>query len=1116
MLTIFRSNRAEWLAQLLAEQLRLDPPSPFEEIEVVVNTWPTSRWLGEQLAVVNGISALVRFPFPGARLRELVRAVLGEGTGCDGTDGDPKGGEDPWRAERLVWPVLEVLPELLQQPAAAPLRQWMELHPCERGQLNRDHWLLARSLADAIDDYALYRADELGRWLAHDSDTSSALAESLRWQPELARLLADKLPTAPFGLQVMEAVKRLRAGESPVLPLPRCLRLFGLSSMAPIQVELLQALSGCIDVQIFLLTPCPDLWERSEHRRRRLGERWQTPLDGSWLLESPRLEAMLGRMGAEFQLLLEGSGECQLGAWEQRDLFAAPVSMAREQQQTPSLLAQVQQQLVEGSTPTLTLETNDHSLRFLASPGRWREVQLVRDQILQWLAADPTLQPRDVLVMTPQIDRFAPLLASAFNDADATGVLMPWRLTDRSQQEAPGLMQGFLSLLALAADRFTATGLEQLLANPALQELQGLTADELDAMHRCLQRTGFRWGLNERERHGDPSHSLRWCLDRWLLGLMLPDQEGWVLADAAPFSDELTADEVGRWWTLLDKLARWIDRLRSPRHCSSWITTLTSLLEELFGDGGRWGWERQAILDALELWRERSLDCPLLLDAAVVRAVLQEALSNDSGRFGHRSGALTISALEPMRAIPHRVVVLMGLDAGSFPRQNERPGFHLLEQIRRLGDPSSSDQDRYVLLEALLSSRQHLMLSWNARDERSGEPLPPAAPVQQWLTLLREQLGENAMAQVLLQPPANPLDPGNFQMQSTGALPSCDQRLLAARRELDRGGEREAGRRGHALAMPLQWPGGLADSGPAHSHEQDSSEGTRLETEQLERWLLAPQRCWLEQQGLRPGEWLEPIEDLEALDLGERQRQGLLQQQLEEALQTLKQPNALPWQEAKQGDWLSRCAGRGILPPAAAASVEQERLEQRWQGLQRCLLSFGTPQLRSGRLLTGRCQLLPQAGKLQARSALLGWLRHLEAQLEGYECETAVIGRSDRQGKGDQFEVLLHWQPIEPELAERHLAALHTAANKGLKQCWPVPPASGLARLRQWQKGQEAADQAFHKSWQGDFQGWPERERAEMRACFGDGCESRELLNAPGFERAFSCLYLPMGEALKA
>ena len=156
MLKLYRSNRAEFLAQLLAQQLLEQGPGPLETVEVMVNTWPTSRWLGEQLALANGISSLVRFPFPGSRLRQLVRQVLEL----------PAEQNDPWRAGHLVWAVLDGLPEVLDEPSAEPLRQWLARRDGNgtASVLSRDRWQLARSIADAFDDYALYRPAMLQQW----------------------------------------------------------------------------------------------------------------------------------------------------------------------------------------------------------------------------------------------------------------------------------------------------------------------------------------------------------------------------------------------------------------------------------------------------------------------------------------------------------------------------------------------------------------------------------------------------------------------------------------------------------------------------------------------------------------------------------------------------------------------------------------------------------------------------------------------------------------------------------------------------------------------------------------------------------------------------------------
>ena len=161
MLTLFRSNRSELLAAVLATNLSLKPPGLLEQAQVVVNTWPTSRWLGEQFALANpsGIAANLRFPFPTSLLRQLVEALLDAHA--------PEGGTDPWRAQNLVWPLLDLLPGLLEDPCSAPLQQWLESRQrASLDVLDLPLWQLARAIADAIDDYGLYRPAMVEAWLA--------------------------------------------------------------------------------------------------------------------------------------------------------------------------------------------------------------------------------------------------------------------------------------------------------------------------------------------------------------------------------------------------------------------------------------------------------------------------------------------------------------------------------------------------------------------------------------------------------------------------------------------------------------------------------------------------------------------------------------------------------------------------------------------------------------------------------------------------------------------------------------------------------------------------------------------------------------------------------------
>ncbi|MFN9644308.1 MAG: exodeoxyribonuclease V subunit gamma [Cyanobacteriota bacterium] len=1138
MLTIHRSNRAEVLAQLLAAQLRHPPPAPLEPVQVMVNTWPTSRWLGETLALhLGGIAAHLRFPFPGTHLRHVVRLALGEEPGALEE-------ADPWRAESLVWPLLEELPAIASEPRGEPLRLWLQGRP-DPGRVEAPLWQLARAIADAFDDYALYRPELLLAWEAEQEVDHSGqpLPPAQLWQPLLHRRLRRRLGVAPFGPRVLEVIRRLRAGEGDPRALKRHsgerLRLFGPSSMAPIQVRLLQALAAWLPVDLYLLTPCPGLWHRCVARRQALSEALalRDPLDGDWLRQAPPLEARFGRLGAEFHQLLEGTGEAQLSEERVESLFVRP-TRAGGAAPAPRLLWQVQEHLLDPvAQPTFQRLQGDHSLDFHACPGALRQVQIVRDRLLQLMAADPSLEPRHILVMTPAVDTFAPLVATVFGDRDATGVDLPWRLTDRSQEEDGGLGRTLLELLALAGERLTATGLERLLESAPLQRRFGLTPEEAGGVTPLLQRCGFRWGLGAADRQGEATHSLGWALDRLLLGLVVPAPEGGWAHETAPARPPASLDEGGRILHLLLRLRHWLEVLAEPSPCLGWVERLGDALDDLFGADPRNEAALAPLRTALEEWRVVAGTCALPLEPAVVAAVLEERLALESGRFGHRTGALTISALEPMRAIPHRVVVLMGLEAGLFPRQRQRPGFHLMESRRQLGDPDPADQDRYALLEAILSARDHLVITWNGLDERTGVSRPPAAPVQQWLQWLRGVLPADQAAELVVSHEPNPLAPANFLPRGERPPASCDRRLLNACLHLEAG--LPALEQGLAAAPSVAAPSVAAPSVAATERMSEpprgtGEEGQALDSEPLDpfqdlrAWVLAPQKQWLRELGLFPREVQDAVDDLEPLELDERERSALLREALARDLgvPTAAFPSGnLPLGDDGD-DWLRRHRGEGRFPPAQGAQLEAARLQERWSSLQATLRLLGdeqtlTPQWNrwTGRVrVRGDAVVLvhPSLPRVEQRLDLWLQLQLAVAALEQAPPRRGLVVARGSGASPDTFAIQFTFTAPEPEEARGELTRLWRLRQTWRHACWPVPPHTGWTWLDQGGPAVgEAGFETVEEVWQGNaFQGRAERDREEMGLCFGNERSLASLLADLPFENAARELYGPILAAI--
>ncbi|MGC6483049.1 MAG: exodeoxyribonuclease V subunit gamma [Synechococcus sp.] len=1073
MLTLYRSNRSDVLADVLAANLSLHPPGVLEEAQVVVNTWPTSRWLGEQLAMANpaGITANLRFPFPSSLLRQTVDGLLKTET--------TSGSTDPWRAQNLVWPLLDLLPELLEHPCSTPLQHWLNTRKgTAHDVLDPPLWQLARAMADAIDDYSLYRPAMLEAWLVGETTDArgAPLAETLLWQPQLMQRLHQRIKGLPFGLRARQLIRQLQQGWRPERPPQPPLRLFGISSLAPVQVELLQALSCLRSIELYLLTPCPDLWQRQNSAERH------APLDQDWLLTVPSFEARFGRLGAEFQQLLEGSGETQLGGWRALDPFFFPATVAQTQGVDPTLLEQLQEHLIHGTqTDGLPRPDDDRSLQFHACPGRMRQLQVLRDQILQLLANDDSLEPRDILVMTPQVEAFAPLVGAVFGDNNATGVRLPWRLTDRSQESEAGITQVVLQLLALGGERLTASALETVLTNAPLLDAHQLQPDDAEGITQALQQAGFRWGLDGHERGGTATHSLGWAIDRLVLGVVYPEAPGLALGATAPMALTGSLEQQGRWLGLLRQLQRSLQWLGTSRSVQDWVEGLRQQLHDLFGDGGDWAWEVQTIHAALTDWQEVAGCSNLRLSAPVVGEVLAERLIEGSGRFGHRSGALTISALEPMRAIPHKVLVLMGLDAGVFPRQRQRPGFHLMEQQRLLGDPSSGDQDRYVLLEAVLSARQHLLVSWSCRDERTGEPLEASTPVRQWLDLFPQvPVQEHA---------ANALERSNFLPSAFWPPASCDQRLLQVRQHLDArpmdGTTTDDARTGLAFStVPT------ADLPTADIPTAEHQASPLSSWDDLVAWTQAPQQHWLEQLGLRPKEHNKAVLDLEDLSLDERQRSALLRRELQRQDPSRQQEsNGAP-------DWIALTRGQGLLPPQSAGALEAQQLDQRWHSLHSCLASLGEERRATVQMgewqteLPLRDQQLVVIHTARPRSPQRQqlWLELLLATAAGCSVRSGVLVGHD----GHHFRVL---ESIAPPSRDQSVALLdqHQSWRAQFQQrCWPLPPETGWAfamgetKGRGWSKARDA--------WEGNAVVAGERLDAVQQLCFGSDLPLSDLL----------------------
>ena len=761
-LMVIHGNRLEDLRDLLTAWIQRTPLRPLEDELMLVQSNGIAQWLKLALARPPaqgglGISAAVQVQLPGRFLWEAYRAVLGR-------EAVPP--TSPFDKSRLAWRLLRLIPRHLDDADFRPLRDFLGAQPDWRKR-----YQLAARIADLFDQYQVYRAHWLADWergvdeLADDwRGRRAPLPEGQRWQARLWRLLLDDVGPAcrdSHRAAVHAAfVERAQALAARPARLPRRIVVFGISSLPLQTLEALTALARHSQVLLMVANPCRHYWaDIIEDRELLRGERRRQP-GKPGLPEQPRYEelhlhanpllAAWGKQGRDYIRLLDSFDQPEryrrrFAAWSPGiDLFADP---GRD-----TLLHQVQQAVLDleplpaEPAQRQVWRADDASLSFHVAHNAQREVEILHDRLLalfeQAQREGRPLAPRDVIVMVPDIQTYAPHVQAVFGRIPPGDPRhLPYAVADQPDRGAAPLLVALEHLLALPESRFTVSDILDLLDVPALRQRFGIDQAGLPTLRRWIEGAGIRWGLDgaQKESLGLPpqaQNSWAFGLRRLLLGYAVGHGETWH--DTAPYGEVggLDASLLGPLSRLLDQLELHWHALRAPATPEQWAARLRDLLATFFDSEDHTDGDRLRRLDeALDAWldacAEAALDEPLPLE--IVREHWLESI--DASRLSQRfmGGAVSFGTLMPMRAIPFRVVCLLGMNDGDYPRQQAPADFDLMALPGHAlpGDRSRREDDRYLFLEALLSARDTLHVSWVGRSVRDNAVLPPSVLVGQ-------------------------------------------------------------------------------------------------------------------------------------------------------------------------------------------------------------------------------------------------------------------------------------------------------------------------------------------------------------------------------------------------
>ncbi|GLI38958.1 exodeoxyribonuclease V subunit gamma [Geobacter hydrogenophilus] len=1029
-LSLYSSNRMEHLVARLVEVLRRPLADPLAPEVIVVQSKGMQRWLAMELATAQGVWANGAYPFPNAFVWDLFRKALPELPATS-----------PFDPAVLSWRIMGLLPAFLDQSAFAPLAGYLT-----GGQRELKLYQLAGKIADTFDQYTIFRPGMITRWEKGSED---------HWQAILWRALAEQGRGLHREAVRSEFLRRLARGEVDTPLLPERITVFGISYLPQFHLDVFRRIADVTEVNLFVMGPCREYWADILPERiiaRLSPEEREVRIEGNPLLAS------LGLLGKEFSDTL-----VELGATAgcDTDLYG----------ETPdtTLLDMVQNDILrlEGSGgEKRPVTAADRSVLISSCHSPMREVEVLHDTLLNLFATSGDLTPRDILVMTPDIETYAPYISAVFDGCQDPRLKIPYSIADRSIRREGGLAETFLAILDLPGKRFPVTGVTEILASPMVHARFGLDAGHLELIRTWLEETRIRWGMDEEERRraGFPpyrEHSWRAGLDRLLLGYAMPEEDGRMVNGILPF-DAMEGEGpavLGRFAGFVEGLHALVDELERPRTLTEWVRLCRRILDDFFAPGEEGAFDLAAlngILAELETVRDEA-EFGGEVELPVIRAWLRGRLDREVRGLGFMTGGVTFCAMLPMRSIPFAVIALLGMNDGAFPRQNRPPGFDLIARDRRRGDRSLRDEDRYLFLEALLSARRHFIISYTGQSIRDNSTLPPSVLVDEFLDYLGRRFMDGSPdfpKNLVTQHRLQPFSPAYFTGAGTLFSYSEENRKAVAQRQ-----------KGSApvpsfMTEPLPEP---------------PEELLTVSLAGLLSFFDNPARYFVRTRlGIRLDELPPSLDDREPFELDSLDAFRLKGEMLDLALAGRDPVEIFPVARA-----------RGVLPPARQGELMFRGLDD---GVRE--LAGRIKELIGGRApmdslpvdlaigpyrITGTLgDIWPDAllrhrgAKLSGRDQVRLWIEHLVLNAlirEGYPASSIFVAT----------DASLCLVPVKESLA--HLETLVGLYGKGLREPLRFFPRTAAAYAKKWELS------AARTAWEGEF--FPERDDPYYRLCFG-------------------------------
>ena len=733
MLHLIQSNKMAKLADELViclQQFTGGPLSLFEGQNVLVQSPGMAQWLKLLIAEKSGIAANIHFPLPSSYIWELYRQHF---------DDLPE--QSAFTKPNMTWKLMQILPQHLELESFASLKHYLnDGDPLKCYQL-------CHKIADVFDQYLVYRPEWIQVWEQGEDQLSEVDVTLQPWQPILWRALVEyskAIQESPYhraNLHQGLMEKLQQSTEKATRPL----FIFGISALPQQQLEVFTALAETTEVFIFWCNPSQHYWgdvvdAKVLGQARLKGEEIADYMEiGNPLLSS------WGKLGRDYQDMLLNLDIEQHESFEETE----PQNLLQHIQSEVLNLAyrgsmsglEPSELLGNGvAFPKLTIGADDKSVVIHACHSKVRELEVLHDYLLHQFSREPTLSPADIIVMMPDVASYGPFIEGVFGSATKDNHI-PFAISDRLASEESPLLLSFLQLMNLHHSRMTLSDVLALLEVPSLRQKFDISESEFELLKHWLMDAGVRWGWDQQDKSrwdlpADSQNTWMFGLDRLLAGYAIKTEDLLHAGEStvAPYLDiegqhAVALGKFGQFSELLLDALSFCLRSESLQEKTD---KALSLLDALYEVEDKEQVYANQLRQAIEQISSHANQYPEAINQDIFVAELQQSLSDKGVGQRFLAGSVNFCTLMPMRSIPFKLVCLLGMSDGDYPRQTAPIGFDLMRHAKgRKGDRSRRHDDRYLFLEALLSAEEKLFISYNGFSVKDNSELSPSILVSE-------------------------------------------------------------------------------------------------------------------------------------------------------------------------------------------------------------------------------------------------------------------------------------------------------------------------------------------------------------------------------------------------